>query len=245
MSHNVQAELEKVVVLMYRGILRRDPSMSERQYFADRLLNGELFAVVMSEFIECDEFKSVVKSFVPPGHFYSPIVKPEDARAHLSRFEKGPVPDVLPGIQIDKNNMIKEWNALLPFLGDIPFQEQKSGSTRYQFDNPAYSWGDGSILHAMLRCYRPRRLIEIGSGWSSVCALDTIEKYLGGECEVLFVEPYPELLNSLVGATSVRTNVLDMPVQQVPLETFDTLQAGDFLFIEFNPCSKDGQRRMS
>ena len=78
------------------------------------------------------------------------------------------------------------------FLGLFLSEEEQTYGFRYAFDNPNYSWGDGSILYSMIRRHAPRRLIEIGSGWSSCCAIDTIEHY-GVFCRVTCIEPYPEL----------------------------------------------------
>jgi hypothetical protein len=81
-----------------------------------------------------------------------------------------------------------------PFLRDIPFTDNKCETLRYFFDNPAYAWGDGSVLQAVFRYFRPKRLVEIGSGYLSACSPDTIDAHLNGSCEVTFIEPYPALL---------------------------------------------------
>ena len=45
--------------------------------------------------------------------------------------------------------MIKVWNELLPFLTTVPFEEEPTDEFRYSFNNTNYSWGDGSVLHAI------------------------------------------------------------------------------------------------
>jgi hypothetical protein len=176
--------------------------------------------------------QEAVKMFVPAGHFYSPVVNPAVAIKHLDAVEAaGPVASV-PGVEIDRAAMIGVWRDLLPFLQSNPFSGAKTPGLRYTFENPAYSWGDGSVLHAMLRWRRPRRLIEIGSGWSSACALDTIEKYLDNACEATFIEPYPHLLRKLIGATQSNVQIIEKPVQQVSLSIFEELEEGDIVFID-------------
>lgn len=178
--------------------------------------------------------------FVPPGHFFSPVVDPVEADRHLSQLEANPIPLSLDGIKTDRKQMIEKWNSLLPFLNTIPFPQCKTPGFRYAFDNPSYSWGDGSILYAMLRSLQPRRFIEVGSGWSSVCALDTAERHFKKECEFTFVEPYPQLLNSLIGEVGINVQVIEMPIQQVPLGTFEALKAGDILFINSTHVLRTG-----
>jgi predicted O-methyltransferase YrrM len=229
-----QEDAEKFISALYRGILRRQPAPSELEGHVAALLNGQTPTSVAEKFVECDEFKALnaVKLFVPPGHFYSPITDPENASRHLSDQESRTTPDAIPGIALNQMQMVEVWQSLLPYLNTIPFTENTTPDFRYYFNNPAYSWADGSILHAMLRLHRPKRLIEIGSGWSSACTLDTIEKYLDGDCKLTFVEPYPELLRNLIGQATGGINIIDRPVQQVSLKTFEALEAGDFLFID-------------
>lgn len=227
-------EAEQFVSALYLGVLRRPPDTTAREHFVEQLLNGRSPASVADAFVGCDEFKaqSAIKMFVPAGHFYSPIVDPAKANRHLVRMEDRGLPELLPGISVDRPEMAKVWHSLLPYLTSAPFPEVKGPDHRYAFTNPNYSWGDGSVLHAMLRLHRPKRLTEIGSGWSSACALDTVETYLGGDCEMTFIEPFPRLLRELVGENEGRIRLIDSPVQEVPAETFEALEAGDFLFID-------------
>jgi Methyltransferase domain len=178
--------------------------------------------------------------YVPPGHFFSPIVDPAEADRHISRLEATPMPLFLDGINIDREQMIEKWNSLLPFLDNIPFSQFKAPGFRYRFENPSYSWGDGSILYAMLRSHQPRRVIEVGSGWSSACALDTADRYFKNECEFTFVDPYPQLLNSLIGKLAKNVRVIEMPIQQVSVSAFEALEAEDILFIDSTHVLRTG-----
>ena len=191
-------ETHSFVTALYRGILRRDPDREGLDYFVTALLNGRTHASVVAELIGSVEFKNqtAVKLFVPPGHYYSPIVDPAQADRHLATAFA--VSESIAEIEINRVEMVQFWHTLLPFLTSAPFSDTRKPPFRYLFNNRTYSWGDGSVLHAMLRFYRPKRLIEIGSGWSSACTLDTVEFYLNNECELTFVEPYPLLLSELL-----------------------------------------------
>jgi len=190
---------------------------------------------------ERDELRNAsVKLFAPPGQFYSPVVNPIEADRHISQLEANPLPVSLNGIKIERGEMIEKWKSLLPFLDSIPFSEFKSSNFRYAFGNPYYSWGDGSILHAMLRSHQPRRVIEVGSGWSSACALDTADRYVNSQCEFTFVDPYPQLLISLIGNLAKNVRIIELPIQQVPLAEFEALEAGDILFIDSTHVLRTG-----
>lgn len=178
--------------------------------------------------------------YVPAGHFYSPIVKRSEAEQHLLALRERPIPASIPNIPMERSEMVGLWGRLLPFLTTNPFPDVVTPPFRYAFENPSYSWGDASVLHSMIRLYRPRRMIEIGCGWSSACTLDTVENYLNGECQLTFIDPHPALAQGLIGKTSVPVTVLGVEVQKVPLDTFDVLQSGDILFIDSTHVLRTG-----
>jgi len=122
---------------------------------------------------------------------------------------------------------------MLPFFREIPFPDQPTPDFRYYFQNENYSYGDASVLYAILRMSRPKHLIEIGSGFSSACSLDTIDKFLDGQVEVTLIEPYPELLRSVLDETSLRrVDLIERHIQDVPLSVFGRLAEGDLLFVD-------------
>ncbi len=69
-----------------------------------------------------------------------------------------------------------------------------SSKHRYKTDSISFGIPDATCLHLMLRILKPRRLIEVGSGWSSAVTLDTNEFYLNKQMKVSFFEPYPDVL---------------------------------------------------
>jgi predicted O-methyltransferase YrrM len=227
----------ELIRLLYRTILHREGSPAEVEAYRGAVEAGRPLGSVVAELAGSAER---VPLFVPPGHFYSPVTDPRQVRAYLRRLGDPAAITALPGIEIDRAAMLREYDRLLPFLRTVPFGAERRPGLRYAFDNPAYSWGDGSVLHAMLRARRPRRLVEVGSGWSSACAIDTIERDLDARCAVTFVEPHPELLHSLVGATRVGVTTLGCPVQEVPLEVFTALERDDILFIDSTHVAKTG-----
>jgi predicted O-methyltransferase YrrM len=237
-----EEDIRRFVRALYRGVLRREPDDAGHSWWTYRILSGATAAEVVEAFTESEEFKQSLATgmYVPPGHFYSPIVDTAEAGRYLTGLESRGVPDAVPDVSIDRLAMVRKWNELAPLMRSAPFRETPTPDLRYCYDNPSYSWGDGSVLHAMLRLYRPKKLIEIGSGYSSVCALDTVERYLKGECQLTFIDPYPQLLLKLVGETAAHIRILDRRVQQVPLETFDELGSGDILFIDSTHVLRTG-----
>ena len=81
--------------------------------------------------------------------------------------------------------------------------------------------------------------MEAESSWSSCAILDTNQHFFDNRIETVFIEPYPQLLHSLItGVDQQRIRVLPQRLQDVPLKEFSLLQAGDILFIDSTHVSK-------
>jgi hypothetical protein len=181
-----------------------------------------------------------VPPFVPNGHFYSPIHAMADVQRDRARlFAEAPAS--VPGIDLRTDAQLELLRRVGEIAADHPFTDHAEGGRRYGFDNTAYSYGDALCLHGMLRLLRPARLIEVGSGHSSCMTLDTRDLFLNSDVQCTFIEPYPELLYSLLKPGDLDTiTVLPDRVQDVNLEVFQKLQAGDVLFIDSTHVSKIG-----
>jgi predicted O-methyltransferase YrrM len=189
--------------------------------------------------LEKSHIAETFAGWVPPGHFYSPF-------PDLIEFDKRSAqllsPDTQPAaIDLREAEQLALFDELAELMGDVPFPVERGDQDRYYFDNPAYSWADGLMLHAMLRHVRPRRVVEVGSGYSSAMLLDTTERWLDPGVELTFVEPFDELLRSLLrDGDDERVTILDVGVQDVPLDVFTRLQTGDVLFIDSTHVVKAG-----
>jgi hypothetical protein len=179
-------------------------------------------------------------AFAPPGHFYSPIPSLEDVERDAARlFEE--VPREIPGVDLQEDQQLALLQSFVRYYDEMPFKAGKVDGLRYYFENPAYSYSDGICLHGMIRHLEPRRIIEVGSGYSSCMTLDTCERFLGGDVSVTFIEPYPALLQSLLTAEDLaKVRIIPTRLQDVDLCEFDALQANDILFIDSTHVSKIG-----
>ncbi|MDE2516213.1 MAG: class I SAM-dependent methyltransferase [Rhodospirillales bacterium] len=180
----------------------------------------------------------VIASLFPPGHFYSPVVDP--ATLDRAGFQTRLAQDPLAGVALDFDAMDRLFARLMRHYDAIVFPSQADGQTRYHYENDQFSYGDAIILAAMLREWRPSRYIEVGSGFSSAVVLDTNDA-MGAATACTFIEPYTERLESLLRAADAgRVTVLRARVQDVPLDIFDPLQAGDILFLDTTHIVKTG-----
>jgi predicted O-methyltransferase YrrM len=177
----------------------------------------------------------------PPGHFYSPVPSLTEIEARAAALWPALLPETLPGIELRAEAQLRAFADIAELARLVEVPEQRSDGWRYFSDNVAYGIGDALTLHGMLRLVRPARMIEIGSGYSSAMTLDTVERFLDGKTELTFIEPYPELLESLL-RRSDREHVTIIPrsLQDVPIEMFAALESGDILFIDSTHVLKTG-----
>jgi predicted O-methyltransferase YrrM len=180
-------------------------------------------------------------SLFPPGHFYSPIVSVDDIRARQSDIWEKHDRDGIAGVDLQATKQLELLEKLATFYDDMPFLATKQENLRYYFENNFYSYTDGTTLFAMIRHLRPKRIIEIGSGFSSAVMLDTNEQFFDNKIALTFVEPYPQRLYSLLTeADKQRTTIIEKGIQSVPLDTFAALEANDILFVDSTHVSKTG-----
>lgn len=188
-----------------------------------------------------DELKKY-KTWVPPGHFYSPI---PDIKAIQGRegtiFNVPNAADVKLPIDLNQEAQIKLIHIFAEYYQDMPFQDEKTEDLRYYFNNMYYSYTDGIILYCMLKHLAPKRLIEVGSGFSSCLIMDTNERYLGNQLSALFIEPYPDRLFSLLNEKDKNTvNLIQDNLENLDKNIFLSLRENDILFIDSTHVSKIG-----
>jgi hypothetical protein len=179
--------------------------------------------------------------WVPAGHFYSPIVDPGDQHVRQA-IQAEAQPTVSPeSLGLDSGEMLRWFAIVSRYYESQPFPENPSAGTRYHYGNANFPLADALALLAILRENKPRRYIEVGCGYSSCAAIDINEKYLDGQARMTFIDPHPEtLLDLLETGSPYGRSVLRKKVQDVGLELFQELQAGDVLFIDSSHVAKTG-----
>lgn len=176
--------------------------------------------------------------FVPPGHFYSPIPSLEEIRKDEERIF-GPSQPTLLGIELHESEQLKLLNEFIQFYKEMPFGPQKKAGVRYFFENEAYSYSDAIMLYCMIRYVCPKTIIEVGSGYSSCVILDTDELFFDNAIETVFIDPYPEVLMSLVDDNDrKKIKIRAYRLQDIDLSEFDVLTSNDILFVDSTHVSK-------
>ena len=176
----------------------------------------------------------------PGGSFYSPIPSLKEVRRDEERIFDRSLRQ-LGGIELRQEEQLELLEELGQFYGQQPFTEKPTAGARYFFDNGYFSYSDALLLYRMIRYAKPKRIIEIGSGYSSFVMLDTSERFFDNSIQMTFIDPYPERLQSRLTDNDLKTvNLIPKRVQDVDLERFSELGDGDILFVDSSHVSKVG-----
>lgn len=162
-----------------------------------------------------------------PYHYYQPVYNPADLPEATWTDE-----DPLTGLDMNLDGQL----ALLQQfhyqaeLSAFPWDETEGGGLGFYHNNNAYVGGDAEMLYSMIRHFQPRLLIEIGSGFSTRMAKSALDKNRaeGHDARHVCIEPYEKPWLEQLGVNEV----VRRRVEELPLDTFDALQANDILFLD-------------
>ncbi|GAC1655240.1 MAG: class I SAM-dependent methyltransferase [Gemmatimonadaceae bacterium] len=171
---------------------------------------------------------------VLPRHFYSPIPDldqmPDEffgRRCHL------------PGINIDLDGQLALLaSSLSPFVAEFP----ERGPDNFVMRNGGYENVDAEILYAMVRHTKPRRLVEIGTGFSTLvsAAGAKVNASEGAPLKFVSIDPNPSVNTRKTLDASLDVEQRPVAVQDVPIDEFVALDAGDILFVDGTHVVRSG-----
>lgn len=156
-----------------------------------------------------------------PVHYYSPI----PAQADFARKRRA---SNLAGVDLDILGATERVNSLLETHYDA-LAKFFNNPTPYDPNNQGFNPLDAAILFALISEIRPKRIVEIGSGMSTT-VMSAALKNVNSATSLTCIEPF--LPDYLKGKQDFITQVIERPLQEVDLEIFKSLDAGDMLFID-------------
>jgi predicted O-methyltransferase YrrM len=179
-------------------------------------------------------------TWVPIGHYYSPIPSVAEVLAkEKSIFDRSK--RELPGISLGHERQLEVLEKVEGVYSEIFFSEKKIPAWRYYFENPFFSYTDSIFLYGIMRFLSPKRVIEVGSGFSSCALLDINEKIFDNKIRCTFLDPNPERMQSLIRIGDLERNeMIRSRVQDTDRTLFRELEPGDILFVDSTHVSKTG-----
>lgn len=108
-------------------------------------------------------------------------------------------------------------------------KKKNIGELNFEFQNGSFESGDAEIYYNIIRKIKPKKIIEIGSGNSTLVALEAVNKNYeeGVSCDVFCIEPY-----EMTWLEKTNAQVIREKVEDIDINIFLTLQENDILFID-------------
>ncbi len=166
---------------------------------------------------------------VTPNHFYWPI---PDLNALAGKDWTALA--LSEGVDLQLQRQVRMLECDFPmFHEECDFPEGETGcEQQFHFNNGFFERVDAEIAYAMVRHFKPCRIVEIGGGQTTRLLASALcrnhEEGLSGE--LICIEPHPDsvLRRGFPGLTEL----IPRRVQQVPADLFTSLRPGDILFID-------------
>lgn len=191
-------------------------------------LAAKVFRYIASTGVGSDS--CLQEGFLPvPIHFYSPIPDIDDLRER----DVWSKVSFLVGIDFQTECqvcLLREIGAR--FSQECNWSHESDGAPETFFlNNPSFSFGCAAATHGMIRHFKPKRVIEIGSGMSTRvihASLQYNEYETGLRADFQVVDPYPQFATkSFMGG-----KLVNQRVELLDLDFFRKLSANDILFID-------------
>jgi predicted O-methyltransferase YrrM len=133
---------------------------------------------------------------------------------------------------LDAYNKIKKADADKIFMNVLQWADELQSLPRespngFYWNNGMFPPLDTIVLYGMIREYQPKKLLEIGSGFSTEIALLAAKHT---KTAIHCVEPHPS--DRMISREAELMKLTRLPIQELQSNVFAELQAGDFLFID-------------
>lgn len=169
-------------------------------------------------------------------HYYLPI--PDEVDMSFTRNSE------LVGMGLDADKAFEFMQTVMqPYKAEFnafPIHETQD-VTQFYLVNGSFMAIDGNAYYGIIRHFKPRRVIEIGSGNSTLLAAAAIRQNVAEgahQTALISIEPYP--MPKLRENIPEITELIVKRVQEVDLSVFEALQENDVLFIDSSHVLKSG-----
>ncbi len=160
-------------------------------------------------------------------HYAEPLFHPKHLRKSLRDVR------MLPALDLNERQQLELLSkfTFASELDELRSQPRDILHFNYGEGNVSFCATDAEYLYNIIRCFKPRNIIEIGSGNSTIMAMQALRANSREQrdyaCQHICIEPYEAKWLEETGVTVVREKVED-----VDRALFATLKANDILFID-------------
>jgi hypothetical protein len=165
---------------------------------------------------------------VTPSHFYFPVPSLKSLQRKNWSACRPCALDLLLQEQVERLH-----TELLPFAAEWTFPEAPTGNQHeFHFNNGYFEHVDAEVAHSFVRQQKPKRIVEVGGGNTTLVLAAALRRNAadGFPGEMISIEPEPAPF--LKAGVPGLMQLIEGPIQQVPLDLFRRLEANDILFID-------------
>jgi predicted O-methyltransferase YrrM len=167
----------------------------------------------------------------------SPIPRPAELTQELFRRESP-----MRGIAWDPEGQL-DWveRELAPFLAEFrPQPDPDAPPGRFRLENMTYDSVDAELLYGILRWARPRRYVELGSGYSTLVAAEALaaNEHDGHGSELSIYDPFPSA--HVQARPELSKSLRTVSAQELPEDIVSGLGDRDILFVDTSHTVKMG-----
>jgi hypothetical protein len=224
----MKKQLKKLVITFFDILLSPFTLIAAYWLKLIRMYNVGLFETISTTSKKIFNFVGV---FPLTDHYYEPFM---GKSANVL-----PIVRNLPGIDFNIENQ-------LLFLKNFNYQDElneisllPSNQLNYSFSKGPFRSGDAEILYNIVRFLKPKKIVEIGCGHSSLLIQHAIANTFKTEvdylCHHICIEPYEAGYLSKLDVEFIKE-----PVEQIDLNLFESLEDGDILFIDSSHIIRPG-----
>ena len=158
-------------------------------------------------------------------HYYEPLFRTD-------RLRKTPGEDRdLPGIDLNAAEQLRLLDRF-DFAEELSaFPTEGTSKLEFHYHNNAFESGDAEYLYSIIRLFKPKRIVEVGAGASTLMVRNAIARNKDEQpnytCKHLCIEPYEREWLEEIGVELIRK-----PVEQGDREIFAELNENDILLID-------------
>ena len=150
------------------------------------------------------------------SNYYEPLFNFDNLKKKLNEKRN------LPGVKFDVDEQVKS-------LSQFNYNEELKNLS-FNFNNKFFEAGDAEIYYQTIRYFKPKKIIEIGSGHSSLLAKQAIKnnkKIDNVTTKLTCIEPYE---NRWLEENDI--HVIREKVEEIDIKIFSDLNKNDILFID-------------
>ena len=214
---------------------------------ADEVTRGNIDVMELSQFVatvlprclRSERFREIFSFWeqhgfhVTPVHFYQPI--PDTQSLPEALWDR---PSELVGIDMNDAMQLDLLRNQFPKFRHEYEQwvtEPTSDSGRFYLRKRPFGGTDALVAYCMVRHFQSRLIIEVGSGYSSLVLAEAASKT---DTSLICIEPFPS--DFLSKGFPCLKALVAKKVQEIDLDFFSQLGAGDILFIDSSHTVKIG-----